>query len=442
MLERQNLIVIVDNLKRSSQLYSVGLEAYVGAVVVEFNSIDDAVDYLSTNSPAIILTRGTFDQRDAGVKFSQIIDQSKLKTNLIIIGHTKVSVHEATIFEENVEVREVIKKCANFLGVTAKAMAEKDVGDYYPIKLSLLCPNLVLVCPVYKKNNDLFDKFLDVGNKLHPEIMTILKSSGEKEIYVEAAHRLKFVNSISFFLAELMADDRLSLEDTILFSNNSYSIVRDAARRMMISPVIIQATEGNISTMLSITQRIPKLNQILKMTTSNVNLIFKHSLLTCFVGSHIIDKMEWGNSEQKVKIAFVSFFSNLLLSEDEYVFIHSDEDLEQQGLSDKERENVWNHSLNSAKIMSKYYTSLPMGVETIVKQHHGNRYGMGFAHNPSTISPLALVYIISDEWVSLILKSEKRKLNLTRSESLSIIKSKYKGLMYAEIIDALNDLTI
>jgi hypothetical protein len=442
MTEQKNLIVLVDNLKRSSQLYTVGLEAYVGAVVVEFSTIDEAVDYIGSNTPAIVITRGTFDQRDAGIKFAQLIDQNKLKTHLIIIGHSKVSVHEATIFEDNVEVRDVIKKCAAFLGVTAKAMAEKDVGEYYPIKLSLICPNLVLVCPIYKKNNDSFSKFLDIGNKLHPEILTILNSTGEKEIFVEAAHRLRFVNSISVFLAELMADDRLTLEDTILFSNNSYSIIRDSARRMMISPVIIQSTEGNISTMLSITQRIPKLNQLLKMATSNVNLIFKHSLLTCFVASHIIDKMEWGNNEQKVKIAFVSFFSNLLLNEDDYIFIHSDEDLELLNLSEKERENVWNHSLNAAKLMSKYYTSLPMGVETIVKQHHGNRYGMGFAHHPSTISPLALLYIITDEWVSLILKAERRKLPLTRSESLSIIKNKYKGVMYAEIIDALNDLTI
>jgi hypothetical protein len=443
MSEENPLIVIVDNHKRSGQLYSVGLEAYVGATVVEFGLIEEAVEFLSSNSPAIIITRGLFDQRDAGVKFAQMIETGNLKIHLIVIGQTKVSIHQATIFDENVEVRDIIKKCASLLGVTAKAMAEKDVGEYYPIRLSLLCPNLSLVCPIYKKNaNGEFVKFLEAESKIHPEILTILQSSGDKEIYVQAAHRLKFVNSISMFLAEMMADDRLTLEDTIMLSNNSYNIVRDSARRMMISPVTIQATEANINTMMSITGKIPKLNQFLKMTTSKVNFVFKHSLLTCFVASHIIDKMEWGTNDQKVKIAFVCFFSNLLLNQDDYILVHSKEDMDLMNLSDSERENIINHPINAAKIMSKYYTSLPFGVETIVKQHHGNRYGNDFAQNPATISPLALVYIISDEWVTLILKAERRKLPLTRAESLSIIKNKYKGMMFQEIIGALNDLTI
>lgn len=438
-----NAILLVDNHSRSSQLYSVGLEAYVGAEVTVLGSVEEAIEFLSSNTPSIIITRSMFEQRDAGVKFAQFIEQGKLKTQLIILGPTKVSVHQATIYEENVEVRDVIKKCAVLLGVTAKAMAEKDVGEFYPIKLSILCPNLVLVCPIYKKNAEgEYVKFLDVESKLHPEILTIIKSTGDGQIYVQAGQRLKFVNSITMFLAELMADDRLSLEDSILFANNSYNIVRDAARRMMISPITIHATEANINTMISITGKIPKLSQFLKMTTSSVSPVFRHSLLTTFVASHIIDKMEWGTNEQKVKIAFVCFFSNLLLTQDEYILTHSDEDLALLNCSDADKDNIKNHAINAAKLLSKYYTNLPFGIETIVKQHHGNRYGTGFTQNPSTISPLALVYIISDEWVSLIMRAEKNKMALIRSDSLNLVKNKYKGMMFMEIINALNELTI
>ena len=439
----QNSILLVDNHSRSSQLYSVGLEAYVGAEVTVLGSVEEAVEFLSSNTPSIIITRALIDQREAGVKFSQFIEQGKLKTHLIILGQTKVSVHQATIYDENVEVRDVIKKCALLLGVTAKAMAEKDVGEYYPVKLSILVPNLVLVCPIYKKNPDgTFVKFLDVESKLHPEILTILKTTTEDQIYVEAPLRLKFVNSITIFLAELMADDRLTLEDSLLFANNSYNIVRDAARRMMISPITIHATEANINTMISITGKIPKLNQFLKMTTNSVSPVFRHSLLTTFVASHIIEKMEWGTNEQKVKIAFVCFFSNLLLTKDEYILTHSDDDLSLLDCSDADKDNIKNHAINAAKLLGKYYTNLPFGIDTIVKQHHGNRYGIGFAQNPASISPLALVYIISDEWVSLILRAEKNKMPLGRTESLNLVKNKYKGMMFLEIINALNELTI
>jgi hypothetical protein len=443
-MPEQNLtILIVDNHSRCGQLYSVSLEAYIGATVVEFSVIDEAIDFLASNTPRIIITRGLFDQRDAGAKFAQIIEQRNLKVHLIVIGQTKVSIHQANVFDENVDVRDIIKKCASLVGVTAKEMSEKDVGEYYPIRLTLLCPNLSLVCPIFKKHEDgHYVKFLDAQSKIHPEILTILKSSGDKEIYVQSAYRLKFVNSIIVFLSEMMADDRLSLEDTILFSNDSYVIVRDLARKMMISSITIQATEVNINTMMSITNKIPKLNQFLKLTTSKVNLIFKHSLLTCFVASHVIDKMEWGTNDQKVKIAFVCFFANLLLEKDDHIFVHSQEHMDLMNIPDAERESIINHPINSAKLMSKYYTSLPFGVDTIVKQHHGNRYGKDFTLNSANISPLALIYMVSDEWVTLILKAEKNKMSLTQEESLSIVKNKFNGLPFQEIIKALGELTV
>ena len=129
-------ILLVDNRPKASQLYSVGLEAYVGATVIECHNIDEAAEYLFSNAPRIVITRSPIEQRDIALKFAILIEQKKLETELIVLGTTKISSHQATLFDENVEVKEVIKKCASILDVTAKDMAEEDVGNYYRIKIN------------------------------------------------------------------------------------------------------------------------------------------------------------------------------------------------------------------------------------------------------------------------------------------------------------------
>jgi len=438
-------ILLLDNMLKTSQLYSVGLEAYVGTEVVAMQTIEDAIDYLSSNAPSIIITRSPIEERDAAAVLVQKIQELNLRPHLIVLGKSKVNNYQATFMDEAVDVRILIKKCAALLGINAREMAEKDVGDFYPIRLSVVIPNLALVCPVYRRDKDMsFNLFLDKDSKLHTEIITILKNAGEEYIYVESAHRLKFVNSLMIFLAEILSDDKLSLEDNILFGNRSYNIIRDAARRMQITTAVIHATETNINTMISIASKIPKLNEFIKLTTSNENVtsMFRHSLLTCFVGGHIIDKMEWGTSEQKVKMAFVCFFSNIYLEDDNHLLVHSEKDLEALDCSEVEKTQINNHAINAAKLLAKYYINLPFGIDTIVKQHHGNRYGVGFAQSPSSVSPLALVYMISDAWVSTLLNSEKLGRPLTEVQALAVVKTKYRGMMFQDITSVLDHLNI
>ena len=178
------------------------------------------------------------------------------------------------------------------------------------------------------------------------------------------------------------------------------------------------------------------------MTTQDVNVMFRHSLLTCYIASHIIDKMEWGNQEQKVKIAFVSFFHDISLNDDAHVLIHTDEELERLDATQEQKINIKRHAINSAKILNKYYTSLPFGVETIVKQHHGTRDGVGFSAYPMSVSPLALVFLVAEEWVGYILKAEALGMHLSKEEALDKIKLKYKGFSYQNIIKAIKDLSI
>jgi hypothetical protein len=50
--------------------------------------------------------------------------------------------------------------------------------------------------------------------------------------------------------------------------------------------------------------------------------------------------------------------------------------------------------------------------------------------------------MISDAWVSAILKSEKLGRPLTDVQALNLVKNKYKGMMFQDIINLLDQLNI
>jgi hypothetical protein len=441
-----NIILIVDNKSKTAQLYSAGLEAYVGAEVVEIQNIEEATEYIFHHAPNIVITRSPIQERDIGYKFHVLIKEKQLESNLIVIGKTKLTQYDATLFNEDVEVKEVIRACAKILGVTAKEMAEKDVGNYYPFKLSLILPKMTLPCTVYRRKNlngkEEYVEFLGREQKLHSEVLSILIKEGDESIFVEAGDRLKFVNALTCYLSEMLADDNLSLEDSLLFANHGYKLIRESARKMMMTPDVIQMTENNINIMNSIVNRIPKLKEILALTTKDVNVMFRHSLLISFVATHIIGKMDWGNQEQKVKITFVAFFHDISLNNDKHFLIHTNEELESLNLSKEEKLNIERHALSAAKMLTKYYSNLPLGVETIIKQHHGARDGIGFNQAPMSISPLALVFMVAEEWVKEILNAEQLNKSMSGQEILAKLKPKFKAMAFQNIIKALEDLTV
>lgn len=107
-----------------------------------------------------------------------------------------------------------------------------------------------------------------------------------------------------------------------------------------------------------------------------------------------------------MKLTFVSFFHNITLPS-ELIFINTTEELEAFGGPPSIKKKIEEHALDSAKILTKFKSRVPLGLETIIKQHHGARDGIGFDSFSQNISPLALVFLVADEWATLMLKSEK-----------------------------------
>lgn len=433
-------ILIVDNHQKTSMVYASTFEVYLGAAVVEKSNLDDAIKYLESFSPDIILVRSKIGDRKADKVMLDLIKKSNLKSELFVVGTSDLSVHEAHIFSKDVEMKQLLTSIARLFNITAKDMAQINVGHYFPFKLSNLVPGLSLATGIYlkdKENN--FSLFLDKENKLLKEIFNILKIQNVTEIYVKSEDRLKFINSQIMFLKEYLAEDELSLSERVFISNQAYKTVRENALRMQITPEVISMTETCIDTMQSILTKVPKLSELIKMLEKSAEENFQQSLLTSFICNHIIEHTEWGTYEHKVKLTFVSFFHNITLAP-ELILINSQEKMDQLLIPDKQKNEIMRHAIQAAKIVSEFKSRIPMGVDTIIKQHHGSRSGIGFSASPQSISPLALIFVVADEWVTAIMWAQKNDIKITKNQILNIVKNKYKTLSYEKIIRAMEKL--
>lgn len=438
-----NEILLLDNHEKTRHLYAANLEVYTGANIVEFNNLDDAIEYLNQGgSPNIIITRAKIEQRSADEKMVSML-KGKVEVPLLILGESTVNYFDATIFKDSTDVKIIIQACAKILNVTPTLMVDKDVSDYYPVPLYLLLPGFQLVCPVYKVgSNGEYKEFLKKDHHVYQEVLVMLKDEGLDTIYVKALDRLKFISSLTVQTTEFLRNDRISIEDKLHSTERGHQMVKNMAKKMMIDPETIQLAEASIDTMLSIVESVSTLKSLLELTMKNhIGFMYRHCLLTSYISCHLINSMEWGTKDQQVKISFVSFFHDIALQDENLVKIHTQTELEAANLSPSDKKKVEHHAIRSATFLAKYYTSIPMGADIIVKQHHGSRNGIGLDNLSQNISPLSIVFIIAEEWALFAIKNADLDEEIARPRIVNYLRRKYNLPVFKKVLSVLDKIS-
>ena len=435
-------ILLVDNHQKTQNLYKANLEAYTGAIVISCSILDEALEKIKHSEFDIVISRATIDNRDAAKAIFKLLSNQNAKSNLMIIGSTSLKHFQAQVFHEPMAMKTLVQACAKYLNVTPIIMFEKDVGEFYPISLDLILPGFQLVCTSYKKDeHGNFIELLKQDQHIYKEVIILLKNNNIDTIYVKAKDRLKFINSLTVQTTEFLKLDRLTLNEKVQTVNRGHEMVRNMAKQMMMDQETIELAQASVETMFSIVNQVKTLKQILELTLNNhMSFMYQHCLLTSFIACHIIKNMEWGTRDQQTKIAFVAFFHDITLHDDKLCNIHTQEELDSAQLSEKDREKVEKHALRSAKFLSKYYSAIPLGAEIIIKQHHGNRAGIGFGEISQNISPLAIVFLVAEEWTIMALRNRKTETSLSREAIINKIKRKFDRPGFKKVIATLDKL--
>lgn len=437
----QKCVVIIDDYEKFSSLYAASLEVYLNVNVLKFNKYSDAVEFLTDNFADVVISRSRISNENVDKKLLKFLRKKNQNTFLYIVGKSELDIYSAKNLNKNFEIPSLIKSVAKDLCITPQQMAALNVGEYFPFKVKDIVSNLALVCDIFINNGTDFNVILSKDSHFSGDVANILKHQQIDTIYVNSKDRLNFINSQLIYFQELFAEDAVSLSDEFSITNKAYKLIRQNIMEMNISPEIILTTEKCIDTIQSIVKKIKTLDELYEVVKDSSDLIFTQTIMLCFICNHLIENIEWGTNEQKIKLTFVSFFHNITL-QPSTLLINDNQRLQAANLTPQDRKEVLNHALNAAKIVDKFKRNIPLGVDTIIKQHHGSRDGVGFNAFPQSISPLAIIFLVADEWVAAILRAQQKNLTITKKELMNIVKNKYKALSFEKVIEAFEKIKI
>ncbi len=436
--------VLIEKNPQLVDFFGLNLLAWVGSHSRAFSEAIFAIEYLQKNAGDIdlIITRGKIKTEKTAQAIYQYLQEHQLKIPLIVLGDNDLAQEcQFSHIDSAFDIKELIQSAARLLGVTAKDMAALDVPDYFEIPIEQFKILDAPICDVYKKKdiND-YQLYLKAFDSIAPNELDKIAKEELPFLYVQKKDRLRFVSNINEEIASKVSLKELNEDEQMGAVEMSQNLLQQKIARLGITEETVQLSQRNMKFMAKTAKGIPSIKHLLKRLIKNKSgFQFRHSQVLMFVASHLLEQLDWVTEEQRDKLQFMAFWHDIALENSQQAQIHSEEELKKSNLSPEEKDLVRKHAQIGATILSKY-PNAPIGVEQIIKQHHGVANGLGFStHYSQNISPMAIVFILSEDLVTDMIEAEKKG-GFDFKKKILQMRERYSTQRFKKIIDALESL--
>ncbi len=414
------VLLISDNEVLNS-LYSVNLKIYAGLECDVRNSLEEIVDIIEAedfNYSMVISLCMIGDQDTALLVYHYLVENERESIPLIVMGKQSEVPTEVQQLGNLFDVKLLIGQVATSLNITAQDMVNREVPDYYPMPIRLFFPLKNAPCNTFYqvRSSDGVVEYLTIFEEnegVWPKIRSYL-DEGVHVLYVEAKNRFSLAKLVTNQLIEDMngLSERSETSEKLDKVELGIETVAEQIFDGEMTKEIVELSHQCMNTLAEVIEELPDLKGLLRDLTSNKSgFLYSHSVIAGFVASHILDNIEWGGESHKEKLKFVLFFHDMHLVSvyKKYPDLMYEENLIfDNRLSEEEKEVVISHA-NEAADAIKRFPKCPMGVDSIIRQHHGTANGLGFATTyKDDISPLAKVLIVAEAFTEELLKSIHR----------------------------------
>lgn len=440
------ILVISDN-EILNQLYITNLEVYLGAKVILVDSTEKSFEQLKKNKFDLVITINMINGHDSATDLYNHLMTNKYKSKMVVIGSPAKELGDVIVVSNSYNLQNLIRACAQVLGVTAKDMAGKDVPKYYPIENHFLIRIREVPCAVYMQLKN--GEYTIVAKKgdLIGETIKQFASEGVTTLYVSSLDRLLVINLISTSIVDfLKSTEGLETTDKSEAVKTGFQFAAaHFSDSELVTGEIMNIAHACTKVMEEIVNETPSLKKLLLILNSQRDgFVYTHSILAAFVSNHIIRRVSWGGESHIEKINFVLFFHDIMLAPIylKHPTLKYEEDLLfSEDLTDKEKEVVLNHARMAAEIVVTYRRA-PIGADLLIKQHHGITNGIGFANEfKDDISPLSKIVLVAEAFIDEFMKARDQDPNyqLDTKKILVILNDKFKRTTYKKIIETLEN---
>lgn len=442
-------ILISDN-EVINSLYELNLRAYVATNVTIKNSVDGAIKLIeqSPNIDAIICFRELNKKDNSVDSMHKFLNEKGLRIPIVLLGEPGTEVKDTIVIKNKYDIRSLLRAMAKILEITAKDMAQKEVPKYFPIPIKLFGQIEKSHCDIFYRHQKAdfeyeYFKIIEgqapIGDKLKKYL-----AQGVEHLYIDAVHRLKFINKASgVVIDELSRTDLTSGERLEITAQGLGIVAEEIFENKQISDEMAQISLACSESIAQVARDVPSLKGLLGMLLENKSdYIYTHSVVATFFATNIIKNISWGSKEQMEKVTFVLFFHDIFLVPiyRKYPDAIGEEDLMfRSDVSEKDKNVILEHARLAGELM-KTFPRCPMGSDMIATQHHGMTNGVGFAVNfKDDISPLSKIIIIAEETASFVLNELKKKEdgakpNVKKEVIVARLMEKFKNHTYKKLI--------
>jgi HD-GYP domain-containing protein (c-di-GMP phosphodiesterase class II) len=430
------LTLLVENNPKIIEIYYLNLTTYVGLELIVAKTKADALQLIEQKPFKLIIARAKIGKDDIASPISDRIKECGLTTPLFVIGHGIYPIPNHGVLPGSLDLKGVVKGAAQALGITAQQMVEKKVEDYFEFPARLIEWINYPIVNVYRYD-DL--GLLDLVFPANKEIdRSILKD--HETFFVDKLDRLQIVNQITSELVVRLEDKDLNPDEQIQAAASNHELVSKKLMSIGINEETIAMAKKSMDALSANVKKYPKLGTLLqRMLANKAGYLYRHTQIVTYVSLHIVRNIDWGTQEQEDKVGFICFFHDIALENDKQAKIKSKEELRQGEFDSREKNLVEKHAQLSAELVHKY-PHAPMGADQIIRQHHGVLNGVGFSdHFGANLSPMAIVFIIAEEFTRIIVQSETDPLN--GRAMIRELKTTFPTARFQKIIDILETIT-
>lgn len=438
------VLVIEDN-ESLRGILKLNAAKSLGVDVIEKNSTTEAISFIQILPTLdLIICRekmlGSFD-----VITTLITD--KLTIPLIWIGNKQPMYKQTIMLPADSNWEKILLESGKALGIDYKNKIDETATGYTPVDCHyfLNINSTSLGCDVYlklkKKGLDHYVKCLHSTDSFTRADIEKYMNGGLKEFYVTKSHFVQFVNFVTNQFVMKLDEDKLAGAERISITGDAYKITMDRIQSLGLDDFAVNVAEASIKSMTSSISENNALGSFLKLMKENtLSYSYANAYLCSLILNKVVGHFEWGKANVKERLTYVAYFHNCSLKDEKLMKILSYEQLEVSGLTSKERELVLTHAQQSALIVEKF-PSVPDGVSTIIKEHHGSKNGIGFPETLNfTISPVSMMFIVVEDFVDAFLCVSEKPTKLDFEKIRAYLSSKYTSHTYAETLKALDEM--
>lgn len=318
-----------------------------------------------------------------------------------------------------------------------KSFEKVDIHEFKEFKISPC--NVYL--KIFKQQGEKFLLRFKANEEIDLNRVSSYIDNGLEELYVQEKDYEYFKNGHSNKMIKKLNLKFLTNEHRATNTQEAYKNLVKNLKEEGFNSRNIELVDGVIDSISKISKSMSNSNKIKKHLEYLLSMPQKegylHNHLTAIVSTAIAEKLSWGSQQHAEKLAFASMFHDIDIIENEkYISIRTNEEISNLNFDKLDIEKVKMHALNSSLFMQDF-PKLPLGVESIILQHHGSVNGVGFQEkiDPNKLSMLSLIFMVAEEFSHLYLY-ESNKINHT-VEIYPKLSEKFKHRKFKEILSAL-----